>query len=463
VFGALLAANDGDFSRAEALLAHARAAGLPPSAIDALATAIDEARGPWWLRAAKGLGRALVIWIVVLLVLLGAAQALSRATLRALATQPIGAHVRPSELRLRKIYRAVLWVACGYYYASLPLVAVVVVVTTVGVIWGVVAAGFIAPKLFIILGILGFGSLASIARSLFLRAREEDPGLVLDLEANPKMRAVLDEVAARIGTRPVDRVFVTPFTEVAVFDRGSLGAQLRGSRDRCLILGAGVLDGMRLSAFKSVLAHEYGHFHNEDTAGGGFALAVRRSLSAMTMQLIARRAASALNPAWWFVRGFWRAFLSISQGASRLQEVLADRWAAFAYGSDAFVEGLRHVIERSVRFNAHVNTTLDEVLKTRSALPNLYAFVPASPAPEGDIDKAIAAAFAKKPSPFDSHPCPEDRLARVKGLAFGAGPAPDDGDEAWSLFADRAALEARMTAEVRARLQKNRGVTVPAA
>ena len=220
-----------------------------------------------------------------------------------------------------------------------------------GGIGGVLAAGFIAPKLFIVLAIVGFGSLTAIAKSLFVRTRAVDPGLLLDLTRNPKMRAVLDDVAARIGTRPVDRVFLTPFTEVAVFDRGSLGAQLRGGSDRCLILGAGVLDGMRLRAFKSVLAHEYGHFHNEDTAGGGFALAVRRSLFAMAMNPATVGVASPMNPAWWFVRGFWRAFLGISQGASRLQEVLADRWAVFAYtGRARSKRGLpRHRALRPVR------------------------------------------------------------------------------------------------------------------
>jgi hypothetical protein len=304
----------------------------------------------------------------------------------------------------------------------------------------------------------------AIAKSVFVRPKDEDPGLVMDLGANPKMRAALDEVAARIGTRSVDRVFVTPFTEIAVFDRGSLGQQLRGSHDRCLILGVGVLDGRRMRAFKSVLAHEYGHFHNEDTAGGGFALGVRRSLFAMTMQLVARRVASAINPAWWFVRGFWRAFLGISQGASRLQEVLADRWAAFAYGSMAFEEGLRHVIERSVRFDAHLNVTLAEVVNNKMALPNLYAFAPATPAPEGNVEKAIAEAFGKKPTPFDSHPCPEDRLSWVRALAFdGVEKATGDDENAWDLFADRAATEALMTSEVRARLQARRGVVIRAA
>ena len=462
-YAAALAAERGDLDRASALLVRARTNGLPDAAAASLARALDDAHaGPWWMRGGRWLGRALAGWVALLALLLGAGYALSRATLRAVAARPTEAHVRPSERRLRRAYRAVLWCACAFYYASLPLLAVVVLLVTAGGIGGILAAGFIAPKLFIILAFVAFASLGAIARSVFVRVTPEDPGLPLDLGANPGMRAALDEVAARIRTRPVDRVFVTPFTEVAVFDRASLGTQLRGGSDRCLILGAGVLDGMRLRAFKSILAHEYGHFHNEDTAGGGFALAVRRSLFAMTMQLVARRVASTLNPAWWFVRGFWRAFLGISQGASRLQEVLADRWAAFAYGSRAFDEGLRHVIERSVRFDAHLGATVDEVVKTRSALPNLYAFAPAAPPPLENVEKAIADALGKKPTPFDSHPCPEDRLRWVQELAFpGAGTDADDA-EAWSLFADRRAIEAQMTARIRELLRARRGVTVPA-
>ena len=58
----------------------------------------------------------------------------------------------------------------------------------------------------------------------------------------------------------------------------------------------------------------------------------------MAIGLAEGGAASSINPAWWFVRGFHSVFLRISQGASRLQEGLADRWAAFAYGSKSFEE-----------------------------------------------------------------------------------------------------------------------------
>src|SRR4029079_12221765 len=131
------------------------------------------------------------------------------------------------------------------------------------------------------------------------------------------------------------------------------------------------LEGMRLGPLKAVLAHEYGHLTNRDTAGGGFALAGRRSLHTMAQSLASSGAAAWYNPAWLFLNGFYRVFLRISQGASRLQEVLADRWAVFAYGADAFEAGLRHVIERSVRFDAHVGATINEVVKQKLPLANL--------------------------------------------------------------------------------------------
>jgi Zn-dependent protease with chaperone function len=129
--------------------------------------------------------------------------------------------------------------------------------------------------------------------------------------------------------------------------------QLTGRNERCLILGAGILEGMSLGPFRAILAHEYGHLSNQDTAGGGFALAVRRSLHTMAENLAARGAAGWYNPAWLFLNGFYSIFLRISQGASRLQEVLADRWAALSYGAQAFEEGLRHAITQSIRFEAH--------------------------------------------------------------------------------------------------------------
>src|SRR5262249_56574735 len=168
-------------------------------------------------------------------------------------------------------------------------------------------------------GIVVVVTLWALLKSLFVRPADEDPGVTLDLDREPRLRAALDDAAARIGTTPVHRVYMPPGTDIAVTERGGMWRRLRGTTERCLILGAGVLEGMRLRDFEAILGHEYGHLRNEDTAGGGFALAVRRSMFTVMLNLARGGAATWYNPAWWFLRGYMRVFMRVSQGASRLQ------------------------------------------------------------------------------------------------------------------------------------------------
>ena len=162
-----------------------------------------------------------------------------------------------------------------------------------------------------------------------------------------------------------------------------------------------------------------------------------------------RGAAAWYNPVWLFVRGFHNLFLRISQGASRLQEVLADRWAATLYGGQAFEDGLRHVIDRTVRFGAHLNASVADMVVHRQPLRNLYQYTPTKPPDAADIDYYVRDAIEADPSPYDSHPRPADRFRWVHALGVEVAPAPDDGTPAWDLFSDRGSLEQRMTEVVR--------------
>jgi len=219
---------------------------------------------------------------------------------------------------------------------------------------------------------------------------------------------------------------------------------------------------MRMGPFKAILAHEYGHFSNRDTAGGGFALAVRRSLLTMAHNLAAGGAATWYNPAWLFLYSFNLVFLRISQGASRLQEIMADRWAAFAYGAKAFEQGLRHVVERSFWFQAHANATLQEVVDGHMALANLYSYEPSKGPAEREIVDAAEEAIQAKPSPYDSHPSPAERFTLVNALQTRhTGPTSDTEQSAWDLFEDRAGIQCRMTDQIRENVEKNHGVTIP--
>ncbi len=463
-FAAILALSENRFGDAKATLERAKKLGLPDDAYRAMQQGIDESQ-PWPMKMLPIVLMVVSIWTGLFLALLGVGWFLSRAALRAAGRVPAEPTGRAHGLDavLRRIYRVVLWLCSGFYYCSMPLVFVSVLAVGGGLLYGIFSFGYVPIKIAAIIAILTLVTLWSILRSLFVRVKDEDPGLRLDPAKAPELRAALDEVAQRVGTRAVDNVYLTPGTEVAVMERGGVLRQLAGSRERCLILGVGALEGMSIRPFKAILAHEYGHFSNQDTAGGGFAIAVRRSLMNMGAMLAASGAAAWYNPAWLFLNGFHRMFLRISQGASRLQEVLADRWAAFLYGSRSFEEGLRHVIARSVQFQAHANATIHEVSEKKVALANLYTFRPEKGLPEAEISKAVESALAAPASPYDSHPAPADRFAWVRALAAqGAGHTLQDEQPVWGLFLDREAVERQLTDTVRFNVLQQYGFEIPA-
>ncbi len=462
-FGTIAAASRGNFDAAEASLERAHAAGLPDDAYRASLASIRKAR-PLGPRLARWGGITAGAWVAVGLVLLLIGSILSAVTLHASERPPAHPEAGATGLDafLRRVYRFVLWGCCVYYYLSMPILLALVLVIGGGLLYGLLAVGHIPIKLLLIVLAVTALTAWSILRSLFVRRKDGDPGVRIDLEREPALRKLLVDVAARVGTRPVDSVYMTPGTEVAVFERGGLLRQIGGRTERCLILGVGALTDLRLGPFRAVLAHEYGHFSNRDTAGGGFALAVRMSVLSLARNLAQSGAASWYNPAWLFVNGFHRMFLRISQGASRLQEVLADRWAAILYGAQMFEDGLRHVIERSVRFNAHVNATLQEVVENEQPLANLYSYAPSTPLDDSKIADEIRGAIERKPSPYDSHPCPTDRFRWVHALGTKVEPAPDDAAPVWSVFADRAAIEKEMTGVVRSAVAANHSIVIAA-
>lgn len=451
-----------DFGDAERSLAEARKRGLDEAQYQSMLQAVRDSR-PWYQRYGPRAVETLVVWAGGLLLLLGLGALLSRATLRAATRMPSQAtgEAAGSDLALRRVYKGVLWLSCLYYWISIPVVSLLVLVVGGGLIYGIFAMGYVPIKLVVVIVVVVGVTLVSIVKSLFARGRDEDPGLRLAPAEEPRFRDLLHEVAGRIGTRPVDNIYLTPGTELAVMERGGMLKQLRGSSERCLILGVGVLDGLKIGPLKAILAHEYGHFSNKDTAGGGFALGVRRSLFRMMVHLAQGGAAAWYNPAWLFVVGFQRVFLRISQGASRLQEILADRWAAFSYGPAFFEEGLRHVIRRSILFDAHANATLSEVIEAKAALANLYSYQPAAQPDAVTVASEFETALNREPSPYDSHPAPVDRFRWTQALAATVQAAPEDGEESWTLFRDREALERRLTETVRENLL-SQGVAIPA-
>jgi len=162
--------------------------------------------------------------------------------------------------------------------------------------------------------------------------------------------------------------------------------------------------------------------------------------------------------AWWFVHWFERLFLRVSQGASRLQEILADRWAIFAYGSDAFVRSTETIVASEVRFGDHLARTVAETFEVNKPQANLYRFQPSVVISDKQVQLIASESLAREPLPFDSHPSHQQRIAWARAIGAPGAPHPDDEESAWSLFSDRIAIEELLTEQVRGDIRRRRAM-----
>jgi hypothetical protein len=161
--------------------------------------------------------------------------------------------------------------------------------------------------------------------------------------------------------------------------------------------------------------------------------------------------ATYINAAFHFLRIYNFIFRRISHGATRLQEILADRVAAQIYGAPAFENGLTHVIRRSIEFEAAANGEIKQSIETSRPLQNLYELPP----PEG---AKVAAEFEKSlnrpTTEDDTHPGPRDRFRLV--ARFQQPSCPPRPGEVWELFKDPAALRAEMVAAIEKKVASHR-------
>jgi hypothetical protein len=211
---------------------------------------------------------------------------------------------------------------------------------------------------------------------------------------------------------------------------------------------------MRQDQFQAILAHEYGHFSHHDTAGGDIAFRVRAAMEQMAHNLATSGQARLYNPVWLFLNGFNRLFLRITRGASRLQEVLADRTAVLAYGPQALVTGLTQTIRQGLSFHMQSGCEIDAALDQSRDLPNLFVIAPPQ---SGELAERIEAAISQEmnrlTSPYDSHLAPGERIALIERIDADL-PADENPGPVWDLMADAGALQAEMMGLVSEGLQQ---------
>jgi len=380
---------------------------------------------------------------------------LRRATMRALAKAETSFNTesQPEERQIRSIYRAVINVLSLYFYISIPFIILALFLVVGGAFYLFFLIGRIPIQLALILVVMLFVSLSAIIKSLVSRIKNIPPGRQLERQEAPELWTMVEDVARMLKIRPVDKIYITPFTGIAVNENGSILKKLRGAGQRKLMIGMGALPGLTQGQLAAILAHEYGHFSNQDTAGGDLAYQVYTSLSQIAEGLIHAGSTQFFNPVWLFIIGYQRIFLRVTLGASRLQEVLADRYAALAYGSQNFIEGLTNIIRQGIAFPIQANEEIRKFFEQKLPVHNLYNLQMLESL-QGELDKQFEEAMSRVTSEYDSHPAPQERIRLVERLRAPYSPLQDNPKPALHLFPNPEALQIELTTDLMKKVQR---------
>lgn len=453
-FAGLLAANDQKWEKAESELVYSQKLGMPSEVVqDALKSGI--ARNATIVRFLRWSAIATVVWLLGLGILFVTGTYLSQATMRALnKSEPaMNFQVSERERKIRSVYKLVISILSMFFYISIPFAILLLLVVVGGAFYIFFLIGRIPIQFALILVLTLFASLFAVVRALFWRMKDVPPGRELKRIDAPELWTLVEDVARKLAVKPVDTIYVTPWAGIAVYERGSILQKLRGTGKRSLILGMGAIPGLTQGQLTAILAHEYGHFSNRDTAGGDLAHQVYASLMQMAQQLVHGGAAQVFNPVWLFVLGYQRIFLRITLGASRLQEILADRYAAIAYGGQNFIEGLQSVIRQDIAFPLQANYEIRRSLDLHQPIYNLYDLPPQEKL-QGELEKQVEEAMSHMTSQYDSHPAPKERMELIERLHVPYSPVQDNRQPALRLFPNAEELQRALTGEVMKNIRK---------
>jgi Zn-dependent protease with chaperone function len=177
---------------------------------------------------------------------------------------------------------------------------------------------------------------------------------------------------------------------------------------------------LTVDELRAILAHEYAHFSHRDTFYSRFIYQVTLSIE----QAVRGMGQSGgwvnyVNPFFWLLVLYYKAYTLLAAGFSRSREFLADRMAASLYGSDVFASALTRVATDGALFESTIYSNIALLLDENKAFANMYAAF-RSYRDEGLSSKEREELYQKlleeKESVFASHPTFRERIEAVELL-----------------------------------------------
>jgi Zn-dependent protease with chaperone function len=291
----------------------------------------------------------------------------------------------------------------GFYLLALVQLIVGVALA----VWiGSATSGVIAAKLGIAVFLatvwaVGYGTWKA------LRATPSAPhGVPLDRAAAPYLWATVDELAAVVGTRAPDEIYLVPEVNAGVQERAKLMGLIAGRR--YMFIGMPLLQAFTVSQLRSVLAHELGHYSGRHTRFAGVSYRGRLALS-RTISHISRN-----NVAGWVFRGYGRLYIMVQNSVSRRQELEADLASVQVAGRDAAASALREVRVLAAAFSFYMTRYVGPGLEVGYAPDDLFTgFGELLHARADEIAELRANQPESEKSVWDTHPPLGTRLAAI--------------------------------------------------
>jgi Zn-dependent protease with chaperone function/Flp pilus assembly protein TadD len=459
-FHAVALAQDGDVKAADRELRRARKLGTDPSTIIGAetVTAIEQHAAPslverftWAMIYFAGIYGVEIACMALVGVLLAGWTRGTRA-LKLLSDEPAqlvlgGQVIRASgETGLAKLYAFFLVIGLVLFYVAIPFVVAGLLGGTLLLLYLIFRLGRIPVKLVLIVVIVGLGGVWAVLKSLFARPNSGSFGLRKTAAECPRLFAALAEVARRVDTRPVDEVYLAPGSAIGVHQEGRGPFGIFGVSKRVLTLGLSTLSFLTKGELYAILSHEYAHFSHRDTFFSRFIyqvmLSIERAVEGMGQT---GGGWNYVNPFYWFLILYYRAYTLLAAGFSRSREFLADRMACMLYGSDVFGGALAKVSTDGVLFEATIYQNISHLLDKEQMFHNMYeAFrdYRSDEAGAGAREELTQQLRNEKPSLFSTHPTFRERIEAAASLPRAI---ETDKSPARELFNDPAKLEEELT------------------
>lgn len=240
------------------------------------------------------------------------------------------------------------------------------------------------------------------------------PGEQVDARSHPRLFAELTATAKAVGEPMPEEVYLVQDLNAAVRQRG--GVMGLGGR-RVMLLGIPLMRILRMSEFRAVVAHEFGHYRGHTQ----LAPWIYKTREAIGRTLAHLSGHSALL-SWPFMQ-YAEVFMMITQAISRQQELEADALAARTAGAAAFIGGLRGVHGASIAYKYWVRETTPVYADGLTELPEPdddFMHFMRLPRITDVIRKGMQYELTNPTvDPYDSHPPLAARIAALQRLAPG--------------------------------------------